>query len=55
MGAIVESMGAPLGYARGFLFFDLLVAFNLVLVWWLARWRAGVRAATRLATAPSSP
>jgi NNP family nitrate/nitrite transporter-like MFS transporter len=55
MGAIVESMGAPLGYARGFLFFDLLVAFNLVLVWWLARWRAGVRAAMRLAPAPSSP
>ncbi len=53
MGAIVEIVGAPLGYARGFLFFDLLVAFNLVLVLWLARWRVGVKDAMPRAAAPS--
>ena len=35
MGALVQVLGAPLGYARGFALFEFLVAFDLLLVWWL--------------------
>jgi MFS transporter, NNP family, nitrate/nitrite transporter len=47
MGAIVEIVGAPLGYARGFLLFDFLVVVDLVGVFWLARWRSRVKLAPR--------
>lgn len=51
MGAIVEIVGEPLGYARGFLLFDFLVAFDLLFVLWLARWRSRVRRAAHMKTA----